>query len=298
MPIAKLIHNPKAGDKDHSKETLIALIENEGFECDYASFKEDGWEHIAPGTDLLVIVGGDGTVRRVAKTLIYDNLPCPYLVGLLPLGTANNIAKTLGIHGEMADIVRCWHDEQTKTFDIAILNDLPKKNFFMEGLGYGIFPQLMEEMKKVDKKQLDTPEKEIKKALEVLRDIVKTYKATHCSITVDGATHEGDFILAEVMNIRSIGPNLILSPDADPADGYFEVALLPADERLPFMDYLKKLIDNPGRPPYSYKSFKGKNIKINWEGTLLHADDELIQLNRHTELNIKIQPSALKFLVP
>ncbi|GAA4907332.1 diacylglycerol/lipid kinase family protein [Mucilaginibacter defluvii] len=298
MPKVKLLHNPRAGDKAHSKENLIALFAKENFECDYSSIKEDGWEQITNDTEIIAIVGGDGTVRKAAKAILKDDVKAPHLIGLLPFGTANNIAKTLEIDGEVQDIIHTWHNKNTSPFDVTYVGGLTERVLFLEGFGYGIFPQLMREMKLVDKTKLDTPEKEIKKAQEVLRDIVLNYEARECVITTDDETISGCYLLVEVMNICSIGPHLKLAPHASPGDGMLELVLLPEKQRRHFADYLQHLIDGNDCPAFPYETYTGKSFTLTWMGTDLHADDELIDYTQPAKLKLEVQPGNLQFLVP
>src|SRR5688572_2743151 len=112
MKSANLLHNPKAGGGEYSKKRLTALIRAAGFDCSYSSTKKRGWEKIeAADGDFIVLAGGDGTVRKVAGGLLDKNVP----IGVLPLGTANNIAKTLGLHPDnmsIEDIIEAWSDKQ------------------------------------------------------------------------------------------------------------------------------------------------------------------------------------------
>ncbi|MBE9585060.1 diacylglycerol kinase [Mucilaginibacter sp. JRF] len=298
MPKAKLLHNPRAGDKDHSKENLIELIESEGFTTNYSSIKEDGWEQIEPGTEIVIIVGGDGTVRKAAKAILKNDAHNPYRIGVLPFGTANNIAKTLNISGDIKDIVHSWHSKNIKGLDVTYVSGLDEQVLFLEGFGYGIFPQLMRDMKQIDKKSLDTPEKEIQKALEVLKDIVLNYEARECIIKVDGETISGCYLLVEAMNICSVGPNLNLAPAADPGDGLLELVLLPEKQRRQFADYLQHLIDGNDCPAFGYQTYTGKSISLKWMGTDLHADDELIDYTQPITLDLSIKPGLMQFLVP
>src|ERR1700754_2395230 len=74
MKLAHLLHNPTAGDEEHSKNELKALMEAHGLECSYFSTKKKGWEEIDPATDLLIVAGGDGTVRKIANELLERKL--------------------------------------------------------------------------------------------------------------------------------------------------------------------------------------------------------------------------------
>jgi diacylglycerol kinase family enzyme len=80
-------------------------------------------------------------------------------------------------------------------------------------------------------------------------------------------------------------------------DGELEVVLIPGAHKEKFSDYLlHKLAD--GDDPYQFHTLKAKTIKIRWDGTRLHADDEMLKLERQTEVMIQIQEGALQFVVP
>ena len=99
------------------------------------------------------------------------------------------------------------------------------------------------------------------------------------------------------MNTRLIGPNLFLSPHGDPGDGQFEVILIPQKDKEKLASYVSdkmKGIDEP----YHFEQLKGKNIKVMWEGTHVHADDEIIKLEKNEKIEIELREGLLKFLVP
>jgi diacylglycerol kinase (ATP) len=294
MKFAKVLHNPKAGEGDLTKKKLLDLIESAGFECSYSSTKRDGWEKIEPAENgFVILAGGDGTVRKVAGKLLDKNLP----IGLIPLGTANNIARTLGITGKPKDIIASWAGRNVKKYDVGRIYDLKNASYFLEGFGYGVFPRLMKEMRNHENRLTDSPEKNLKTALEVLHDIILNCKARYCKISVDGADYSGEFLLAEVMNAQSIGPNLNLAPFADPGDGALEVILISERQREEFATYVHNKIYGKEQPPI-FNILKAKNLDIYYEGKLLHVDDEIIELKEPQEVRIKLQEGALQFLVP
>ncbi len=299
MKIAHVLHNPAAGSSENSEEELMAALEAEGYKCSYLSTKERGWEKIeSKGVDFIIVAGGDGTVRKLAgelleRKLIEKKLP----IALLPQGTANNIAKTLGINGGAAEIIKSWKQHELKKFDVGRIEGLKKAKFFIESLGYGVFPRLMKEMKKIEKSVSDVPGGRLKIALGILHEIVLTYKGRHCEIQIDDKDYSGNFLLAEVMNTSSIGPNLNLAPFADPGDGFLEVVLIPESQRQEFADYVMGRLNKKEEVPF-FKVLKAKKLQIHWEGKALHVDDEYIQLEVATAMKIEIQAGLLEFLVP
>src|SRR5437762_678242 len=146
-----LVHNPTAGDEEHSKKELKNLIEENGFECRYLSTKEKDWKEIKSNTDILMIAGGDGTVRKVTKELLKKKLlEHIWPIALLPVGTANNIAKALGVDGSSEEIISSLRHAEPKKFDVGKVTNIEDEEFFLESLGYGIFPYLMKEMKNIE----------------------------------------------------------------------------------------------------------------------------------------------------
>jgi diacylglycerol kinase (ATP) len=294
MKVAKLLHNPKAGEGEYTHKKLARLINRAGYDCSYSSTKKEGWEKIKPAaSDMIVIAGGDGTVRKVARVVLDKNMP----LAVLPLGTANNIAKTLGIQGKPEEVIDTWENGVLKPFDVGRIYGLKKQaGFFLDGIGYGVFPRLMKEMKKKKADLPESPEENLKVALETLHDIILTSKARYCKISLDGTDYSGKFLLAEVMNTQSIGPNLNLTPVGDPSDGEFEVILVSERQRDEFAAYVHNKLHGIEQPPI-FNILKAKNLEMYWEGRLLHIDDELVELKKAKDVRIKVQEGLLKFLV-
>ncbi|GAB2781840.1 diacylglycerol kinase family lipid kinase [Rhabdobacter roseus] len=298
MALAKLFHNPGAGDEEHDRKKLIALIESQGFECRYSSTKKKGWEKIEPDIDFLIVAGGDGTVRKVAAQYLSRTLvDKKYPLALLPLGTANNIAKTLELGTDIEKLIASWSQGTFRKIDVGLLDGVDEQKFFLESFGYGLFPRLMKTLRKMERKEDMLPEEKIKMALLTLHDLILTYKPKKCRMKVDGTDHSGDYLLVEVMNTRLMGPNLHLAPQADPSDGILNIALLPESQRDAFASYLVGRL-NGKTDPFPCEVVTGKSICLEWEGADAHVDDEVIKLEKATKVGIKIQEGVLDFLVP
>ena len=298
MKSVKLFHNPTAGEGEHSRETLIRQIENAGYDCSYSSTKKDGIEETAPkDADIIAAVGGDGTVRKLAAHLLERPLrEKPGPIGLLPSGTANNIARTLGIKGSNEEIISRWAAGETKSFDIGRISGLEEKPFLLEGLGFGVFPKLIREMRG-RKEKADDPEAELRDALERLHKIILEYKTRECRIVLDDQEFHDKFLMVEIMNIQSLGPNLNLAPLADPADGALDVILVPASQREELAGYIERRLRYGKDEPFLYKAHRAKKIKVTWSGHLLHVDDEVMKIEKAHELLIEVVQGVLEFLI-
>jgi len=301
MKQAILLHNPGAGDEDHVKPELVKAIEKEGFGCVYYSVKEDDtWKGQLDQADFVVVAGGDGTIRRVVKELVQRTaLEKKIPIAILPMGTANNMSKTLCIDRDLEqhELIKNWKTSVKQRFDLGVIKNANTTDFFIESAGYGLFPNLMQEMDSVDKSKAKTAKDELKLALQVLHSLVLKAEAHYYSLKTDGKTYEGKCLLLEVMNIQSIGPNLILAPEASTSDGVFDVVYVEESQRQDFADYLQRLIDGDEDATFAYHSFEAKELIIDCESTHMHLDDELI-LPLKNPLSLDVRENVLEFLTP
>jgi len=294
MKRIKLLHNAKAGDETHSEQKLIAMIESKGFICDYSPIKSSGWD-IPQETDFIVVAGGDGTVKKTAQHLLTRQLiDKRFPIAILPLGTANNLSRSLNIGEETEQIIESWLKPKVQKFDVGRIYGLDKYNFFMEALGYGIFPHLIYKMKSIDKDLPEDPDKKIETALKILHEIVLSYKTCHAHIVIDGQDHSGDYLMVEVMNIPSIGPNLLMAPNADIADGLFDIILISEDQRELIASYVDSKL-NGQEIKLDLKPIRGKQLYIKWQGSDGHVDDKLLRSKDHPELKIENDKGLLEF---
>jgi diacylglycerol kinase (ATP) len=298
MKIIHLIHNPGAGDEAYSKSTLLRLIEGAGYECRYCSTDEgDEWKNIDPKTDFIVIAGGDGTVKETTTELL-ENPTKQLPIAILPCGTANNIATSLNIKGELIDIIRSWSNPETTAIDVGEIYDIGEKtDFFIESFGYGLFPYLMKEMARTGRNKIADKDEKMKAAQQLMHDISRSYKPHYCELTIDGEDHSGEFLMAEIMNTRFIGPNLFLSPYGHPGDGTFEVVLIPGEDKEKFAAYVDSKINDSEEVVYSFITIRAEDVKIKWKGTHVHVDDKQITLKENAPVHVRVQKNALTFLI-
>lgn len=299
MKRAQIIHNPSAGNADHTKQELLDAVIKAGYVAQYVSTDdEDAWKTLrSDNVDIYFLVGGDGTVRKLADILLTDISDRRIPIHLLPVGTANNIAKTLKI-SRIVDTNRILEAGKIRAFDCGRISGLPGQEFFLESLGFGIFPELIFQMKQMKSNvDVDACDK-LALAWKVLVQIVKNFEAQKATIEVDGIIINGSFLLVELMNIPQLGPNLDLAPDADPGDGLFDLILIPEGRRTDLGVYLDKKIngtsENIGLEKFT-KTIRARKIKMQWAGSKAHVDDRLID-NPSQGFEVDLMRNALKFV--
>lgn len=273
-----LVHNPKAGYEQPSKEKLMEALHGNGVELTYLSSKDDTFNEsfLSQVGDVVVVAGGDGTIRKVAYLLLMLGKHVP--IAVIPVGTANNIAKTLGTPTDIVSTNEAWLTLALKDFDAGRVNVNGEKNYFFESAGFGIVPEMMyrfNEFKKKEQLEFESPNDEIKHGQSFLKDMLKDFTASYYDITIDGENYAGRYLLVEMMNIQSVGPQLPLAPEADLGDGLLDIVLISENEREAFYSYITFLLQDE-KPTVNFTRKRGKNILITSSSGRFHIDDELL----------------------
>jgi diacylglycerol kinase (ATP) len=265
-----LIHNPGAGKqgRDHGKE-LVAMLSEHGHDVRYRSSKEDGWKKaLKKPADLVVVAGGDGTVARVARRMVGREVP----IGLLPSGTANNIARSLGqIERPFEELVRGWPNARRVKLDVGVARGPWGERYFIEGVGAGVFAELLGKPGRAKAKKAARP---VEDALQRLKKVAARCKPLEISAQVDGRDISGRYLMLEALNLRYVGPNLHLAQDTRPGDGQFDVVMVTEAERPRLVHYLEHWQENRERLAV-LPCVRGKRLRMEWTGFELHIDDKL-----------------------
>lgn len=300
---ATLIHNPGAGDgRQPTAGQIVALMKEAGYKVRYQSVREDGWSRVlGKSADLVAVAGGDGTVGRVARRLIGSGLP----IAVLPIGTANNISRTLGIAGlAVTQLIPAWKSARRLAFDAGIATGPWGERCFIEGAGTGLLTCSMPEME--DNKtigQLNDTGARVTYAQQIFRERLADCPAIEIGATLDGEDISGRYLLFEVLNMAYIGPNLFLAPDIVRNDGEFEVVLLAEKHRRRLHRHIRDWQE--GKPwPSEFGARRGRRLKIEWTGFTMHIDDKLWPAEGKKKpkppatIDIKVERKAVRFLVP
>src|SRR5205823_1694707 len=112
-----LLRNPKAGDGKHGRKELVEALEKAGHRTISQSLKKKGWRAaLKKQADVVVVAGGDGAMAKVASALVKREVP----LAILPLGTANNLARSLGFFASPKEIIRQLKHGKKRGFDVGV----------------------------------------------------------------------------------------------------------------------------------------------------------------------------------
>lgn len=298
-----LVHNPGAGDDANPEAAeLQQLVRAAGHEVRYVSCASEGWtDRLAADSDLVVVAGGDGTVGRAAKALAGRDVPFT----ALPMGTANNISRTLGlVDRPVPELIASWAHSREVAFDVGVARGPWGERRFLEGCGVGLFACTMPEAdENRTLEQLPQAEARVAYALQMLRERIDHCAVQRLDVRLDGRDLTGEYILLEAMNMAYVGPNLHLAPHCDLADGLLDLILVPASGRERLRRHLAQW-QNGALWPADLPTYRGKRIEMTWTGYEVHIDD-VVWPGRDdapgagpAPVTMTVLRGALTFLVP
>jgi diacylglycerol kinase family enzyme len=299
-----LIYNPTAGDDSRpAAGQLAALIEEAGYRVRVQFTHEKDWSRaLRKKAGLVAVAGGDGTVGKVARRLIDTGIP----IAVLPMGTANNISKSLGIGDRpIMQLIRGWKRARRTRFDAGVASGPWGCRNFIEGVGLGVLAKTMPAMREnKTMEHLPMGEARVAYALQCLRDTLEESTPMKIKAAIDGKDVSGKYLMFEAMNKRFIGPNLFLAPHTDPGDGMLDIVFVGEKDRRKLARYLAHWQEGKAWPS-NLGVGRAKRVEIEWTGFPVHLDDKVWPRNgirrrpgSPVTIEIELRRKALQFLIP
>lgn len=150
MKRVMVLRNPSASGAEVALDDALAQLHDIGIES-YVHTPESA-EHMrfliragARTVDAVIVGGGDGTVNAALKAVLESGLP----LGVLPLGTANDLARTLGIPRDPAEACALIGSGTTRVVDVGWANNRPFLNAAGLGLSTRVARRLSVESKRI-----------------------------------------------------------------------------------------------------------------------------------------------------
>ncbi len=225
-----LVANPIAGRGrgEHAAREMQRVLEASHARCalGLTTGKGDGARIVrerAPGTDLVIAIGGDGTVADILAAL-----PAELPLAVHSMGTANVMANDLGLPRDPRAIVAMLARGRTTELDVADVNG--RVSFLVTGVGIdGAIVRTIDAGRRGPITRW-TYVRSSARALLRWRPIPLT-------VTLDGTRVPGEWAWVLVSNIIGYGGFMKLSPERVLDDGLFEVFLFPRGSRLALLGY-------------------------------------------------------------
>jgi diacylglycerol kinase (ATP) len=294
-----LIHNPNAGGNGLDREEVVQLLTESGHRVDYRSSQGDWQTSLSRPSDCVAVAGGDGTIAKVARALAGTGVP----IAVLPLGTANNIALTLGLSATpIPELIAGLSHASRRSIDLGTIRGPWGHAHFLESVGAGLLSDTIADIDHGESgfvNELDDPDSRVTAAVQVFEKTVRTATPVPYTLTLDGHNVADDYLLVEVMNVAAAGPNLQLARYANASDGLLDVVLIREDDRDLLLDELSHQTFDRGRP-LTLPIRRARRVTVSCGCELFHVDDTLHRFDSHFRLSVdvRLEGDAVTFLVP
>ena len=240
-------------------------------------------EAVEQGVDIVVAVGGDGSVNEVAASLIGTDT----ILGIIPAGSGNGFAMHLGLGRDLDKAIRILNTAKPVLIDSAVLNDQSYVNL----AGVGFDASVAYRLKKSTFRGLFAYA--YYAILETFQYRIQRYR-----IQLDGQeAFERECLLIEVANSPMFGYNFRIAPQAKLKDGLLEVVMVKKVPKWRYLFSLWRFLNNSFHKSRLVECYSVKKIEINLkEEAPIHFDGEGF-LSCHN-LIISVNPLSLRVLTP
>ena len=232
--------------------------------------------------DIVVAVGGDGSVNEVANALIGTKVK----LGILPGGSGNGFAMYLGLGRSIKKAIKILNTARVKTIDTALLNGRPFVN--LGGTGFDALVAYKAKQSRLRGLYAYTK-------FAILE--AWAYPIEKYTIQVDDQIIEEACLVIEIANAQMFGYNFVIAPLAELDDELLDVLLVKKAPKWRYLFSLWRFFNHSFHKSSLVKTYKGKNIKISGKSPMpVHIDGEGFYIE--DTLNFSIRPRSLQVLVP
>jgi YegS/Rv2252/BmrU family lipid kinase len=220
-----IIVNPEAKHGEANRltpviERLLTSVPHDTVETDAPGHATE-LAAAASGYDVVVAVGGDGTVHEVLNGLMRHPAETRPALAVLPTGSGNDTCRTMGVPFDVSDAAMLLATGERRRFDVGCCNGLYFNNSFAAGLDAKVTAKAVEY--KVTKRRSG-----LWLYLTALMHVLfKDLGAFDIGLGFDGAPLEPvRTLIIAVTNGSTYGGGFKITPDADPSDGLFDVCMI------------------------------------------------------------------------
>ena len=298
---AELIINLTAGGgkpRPHLKTIFEYLKENGfNFKVSYTSHHGEAIELAQKaadkGIDLIVSIGGDGTVNEIVNGIMKSkNDPS---LGIIPLGWANDFIKSTDIPSDIIEACKILIKGKTKKIDIGVINN---QIYFANICGIGFDAEVALLANKMKSKH---PNLRILSAFvyifATVKKLLSPFSYHNVKIKFDGQEIHSKILFIAISNGKIYGGRFKITPEAILDDGLLEVCVVEEMGRFKYLSIIPKVFKGTHASIKGVNFYRAKEVIIQSSETILaQVSGEVIEGQK--EFNITLLPKSLKLIVP
>ena len=286
---AQLVFNPSSGKDEKNNALRLAEVvsalrthgiePNIGVKTSGKAARELARQAVKSRLPLVIVAAGDGTVEDVASQLIGSSTA----LGIVPLGTMNNVARSLGIPIDIAASCALIGMGTTRHIDVGRVfsNDQPQIEYFLEGAGVGLSAIAALAGQSIEKRRWHLVPDALRRFFSARPGVLR--------VAMDDEVIEVSSRIVTVSNAPMMGNNMMVAPEAKMDDGYLDVVVYDGmgDAAL-VKHFMAAANGNPDR----LKSYRSRHVRITSSEPLPSNSDKDVVARRQV-IDIEIAPRAL-----
>ena len=302
LKFAKIIVNPAAGAGKTGRlwPRIMSLFKGNGlhFEHDITEAPGHAIElaraAAKKGYDMVVSVGGDGTIHEIVNGLHSSGCLKDALLGIVSTGTGSDYIRTIGVPRRFEDACRCFLKPNKRAVDVGVVeykkNGTMGERLFVNFAGIGFDAEVVQRTTQQYKHLGALPSY----LMGVLTTLI-AYKNKDITLKLDGQQVEKKVCTVVMNNGRYGGGGMFTAPGADIADGYFDVMIIGDISKPDFLVSIPRIYKGTHITHPKVTMKRAKEIEIIADKKMpLQADGELLG---EVPAHIRIMPTALNIIV-
>lgn len=262
----------------HAIDAEVAVTEGPGHATEFAR------DAVLRGHEIVVAVGGDGTMNEVAQAL----LDTPAALALVPCGSGNGLALHLGLpratYGAL--LLAAGRQRRIAAIDTGVVNGLP----FFNVMGLGLDADISHRFNRLTRRGLPAYARTAIQAMRALR-------TERCEVRVGGLSETIDATLIAVANSDQYGNNARIAPGARVDDAALDLVAVRSVGLLDGVAIAARLFLGTLDASLAVSRIRAPRFVIQRAGPgLIHTDGETHATGQRLE--IAVRPASLRIVVP
>ncbi len=288
MRIAVLL-NKRSGTAG-TREEVIAAFHRLGAECEVLPF--DGAEDLsraraaAKWCDVFVAAGGDGTINTAATILVETESEAA--LGLMPMGTCNDLSRTLDIPAGMGESEDVIVNGRSVPLDLICMDG---GRILVNQANGGLSGRIADELEPETKARWG-PLGYWRASLDVLGDLPEYDVA----MVIDGEKLQTRALNVSVANGRFSGGGVPVAPDADVSDGLMDVVIIESRMRLALLPLLPRILQGTHLDADGVIHHRASALELYSDPSMPFSIDG--ELEDENPRRFEVLPGRLKLRVP
>ncbi|MDO6416502.1 YegS/Rv2252/BmrU family lipid kinase [Sphingomonas sp. BIUV-7] len=236
---------------------------------------------VRSGVPMVIVGGGDGSISCSVDHVVAEKT----VFALLPLGTANSFARTLGIPLDIEGAVRTIVDGQVRRIDLGMIDE----DYFANCAAIGISPLIAETVPHGLKKWLGRPGYLTWAALQMAR-----FKPFTLTVSWDGGRESLSALEVRIANGAYHGGTELVETDVE--NGEIVIQVVTGSVRTKLLWSWGLSLIGPQTARGTLREFRGKSFRLETDTPLpISIDGEVLA---HTPVTASVSAKAIRMLVP